>query len=88
MFGSKINLNCFIHSKAFNSKYKSGFTISPINIVPDHHHGKDFIEFLFYADCYEKYKNDLIILSKNWLENINNIENAINESAKKLAGMK
>lgn len=75
----------YIHdANAFNNNWKSGYEISPLLIGPDSHDKKDFVEFLFNADCYEKISNDEIQLQNGWHKSIENISKGIEEGAKRI----
>lgn len=45
----------YIHdARVFNKDWKQGYDISSLIISPDSHHGNDFVEFSFNADCYRR----------------------------------
>jgi hypothetical protein len=81
-----IHLVFYHDSRAFNAKWKVGWDISPLLIVPDAHHGKCFVEFQFNPGGYRRC-GDTTVLRDDWANSAFDVSEAIERDAKRLLGI-
>jgi hypothetical protein len=77
----------FLHdSRALNRDWRVGTDISPLLITPDEHHGNCFVEFHFNPGGYGR-DEAKTVLRDDWLANIFNVSQAIEQEANLLLGV-